>query len=517
MTSRLRCALERLPLVVVVAISATLAVYLMRHGHAVGDDFALYLRQARSVFDGDMAQVVADNRYAVNNSTGVFSPVAYPWGFPLVLSPFVRFLGLDFDRLKYVVVACWCVWLVMFHGIVARRGGRVLALAFTLAIGTVPVYLLHQNEILSEFPYMVTVAIFIWWLDRVHQHHRFDVASTNRHVVDLMVAGALVAVSFNFRREAIALIFVIPVTQLVDVIAGRTRRHGEPRPGTDRFRLAMTAPYLGFAVSAVLAQLLLPAMLFPKSGDAPSFVVERLFRNYPASLSKQLGLGSNHLYGVLIMIVAVIGMVTGIARRPRLDAPLAAVTVGTALFVSTHIRMVDRYYFQVTPWLMYFAVGALVSTVRFVVERLDGDRARRGLAAAAATCVGLVPTGWLIGAHAADMPRRLSSAKDFRDTGQVLFGVSARQSQELFAMVEKVTPGDAVVAYYRARTMTLMTDRRSVQSASIGLITLQADFFAQRKNTDYYQPTEAAAEAAGYQQVWENEAFILWRVPDQSD
>ena len=43
-------------LTVVVAIGAIAAILLHRNGHNQGDDFALYLRQARSIFDGDPAQ-----------------------------------------------------------------------------------------------------------------------------------------------------------------------------------------------------------------------------------------------------------------------------------------------------------------------------------------------------------------------------------------------------------------------------------------------------------------------------
>lgn len=44
-----------------------LAIEPHRRGHAQGDDFALYLRQARSIFEGDIGAVVADNRFAVLN------------------------------------------------------------------------------------------------------------------------------------------------------------------------------------------------------------------------------------------------------------------------------------------------------------------------------------------------------------------------------------------------------------------------------------------------------------------
>src|SRR4051812_9548838 len=84
----------------VVAVAAAAGMALHRSGHTQGDDFALYLRQARSIFDGDIGAVVADNRFAVVNSDGAFSPIAYPWGWPLLLAPFVHQWGLDYDRLK---------------------------------------------------------------------------------------------------------------------------------------------------------------------------------------------------------------------------------------------------------------------------------------------------------------------------------------------------------------------------------------------------------------------------------
>lgn len=89
----------------VVLAAAVAGMLLHRTGHTQGDDFALYLRQARSVFDGDIAAVVADNRFAVLYSDNSFSPIAYPWGWPLLLAPFVHLWGLDYDRLKVLEVA----------------------------------------------------------------------------------------------------------------------------------------------------------------------------------------------------------------------------------------------------------------------------------------------------------------------------------------------------------------------------------------------------------------------------
>ena len=75
-----RTLVNALVLGVVVAGSAILAIALHRNGHTTGDDFALYLRQARSLFDGDVGQVVADNRFTVISSGGAVQPDRLPVG-----------------------------------------------------------------------------------------------------------------------------------------------------------------------------------------------------------------------------------------------------------------------------------------------------------------------------------------------------------------------------------------------------------------------------------------------------
>ena len=92
--------------------AAYVAINLHRRGHTTGDDFALYLRQAKSLFEGNIADVISDNRFLFDHSTAVTPPI-YPWGWPLLLSPFVRVWGIDFDRLKLVEVAVFCAWLVL--------------------------------------------------------------------------------------------------------------------------------------------------------------------------------------------------------------------------------------------------------------------------------------------------------------------------------------------------------------------------------------------------------------------
>jgi hypothetical protein len=494
-----------LPLLV--AVGAVLAVLLHRTGHTQGDDFALYLRQARSVFDGDIGQVVADNRFAVLNSDSGFSPIAYPWVWPLLLSPFVHAWGLDYDRLKLVEVATFCLWLVLLHGIVRRRIGWAPAVAIVAVFATSPLYLTHTDQLLTEFPHLAAVGLVIWWYDRIRRDATLLTASTGR----LITLGLLIVLAFNVRRESIVLLGVIGAMALYDIaVAARASDEALLAGGLDSVQAhwrSIVTPFAAFAVGAALAQLLLPTDLLPDNGNSSAFLDDRL-GEYPGILSDQLGLGDHTAIGVAILLIAAVGAVIGVRRRPALDTPLLLLAVLSTLAVSTHLRRVDRYWFQVTPWVAYFATVALVAALGWVF-------ARWGRSLRVATAVALVPLGGLVVAHGVVLVGDISDAQEYNDLGRVQSGPSNPVVAPIFDAVAELTPPDAIIAYYRARTMTLMTDRRAFQTKQLDKIIERADYYAERRNSTYWQPelTRSEARQAGFEEVWSDQRWILWRLP----
>ena len=499
---------RRLALPAIIAIGAALAVLLHRTGHTQGDDFALYLRQARSLFDGDIAQVVSDNRFAVLNSDSGFSPVAYPWVWPLLLSPFVHAWGLDYDRLKLVEVATFCLWLVLLHGIVRRRIGWGPAIAIVAVFATSPLYLAHTDQLLTEFPHLAAVALVIWWYDRIRRDASLLTAPNGR----LIALGMLIVVAFNVRRESVVLLGVVGVMVLYDiVVAGRAGDDPLFAGATAAIRTywrAIVTPFAAFAVGATFAQLLLPTDLLPDNGNSSAFLDDRM-AEYPGILSDQLGLGDHTAIGVAVLVLAAIGVVIGVRQRPTLDTPLVVLAVLSALTVSTHLRRVDRYWFQVTPWVAYFATVALVATLGWLF-------ARWGRSIRVATATALVPLGALVVAHGVVLAGDISDAQRYNDLGRVQSGPSNPVVAPIFEAVDEFTPPDAIIVYYRARTMTLLTDRRAFQTKQLDRIVDRADFYAQRRNSTYWQPelTPAEARQAGFEEVWSDQRWILWRLPE---
>jgi len=476
---------------------AILATALHRHGHAQGDDFALYLRQARSIFDGDIGGVIDDSRFGVLNSDTAFSPSGYPWVWPLVLSPFVHFWGLDYDRLKLVTVAMFCAWLALLFGIVRRRLGRWPALGVTACIATAPRFLLHTDQLLSEYTYFVAIAVVIWWCDRVHRAS--DLVRAPR--TELAVLGVLMAVAFNVRREAVVLVVVVASLQLI-ALASTNGARPTLRGSVGRVRASwqvLLVPYASFVASVVVMQLLLPTALLPDNGNSRTNIDDR-WVEFPATLTRHLGLGDHPLLGVAILVIAAIGVVIGVRQRPLLDTPLFVLALFTALTIGTHFRQVDRYWLQVTPWVAYFATVALVGLARAV-----RGRARWVSLVAAAPIVAVVV------AHLVVLPGRVNDARDFDQAGRTQIGPANPTVQPIFEAVLEYTPADSVVVFFRSRTMTLLTDRRSFQTKELDTILQSADFYAFRRNQKYAQPT-LPPNPEGLVEVWSDDRWILWEV-----
>jgi hypothetical protein len=479
---------------------AILAIALHRNGHTQGDDFALYLRQARSIFEGNPGQVIADNRFAVLNSDSGFSPIGYPWGWPLVLSPFVHLWGLDYDRLKLVTVALFCIWLALLFGIVRRRLGRWPALGVVAIIGTSPQYLLHTDQLLSEYLFFISIAVVIWWCDRIQRDN--DVIEAGRN--QLIVLGVLMGLAFNVRREAMVLVVVVAALQVVALVSANVDGRRSVRGILERARrswVALLTPYASFVASIVVFQLLLPTALLPDNGNSRAYLRDRL-GEFPATLTNHLNLGKHPVVGIAILAVAVVGAVLGVRRRPKLDAPLVALALFTSLILGTHLRQVERYWLQVTPWVLYFAVVALVELSMVFA------RHRRVAGAVVA-----IPFVVLVAAHLSVLPGRIADARDLNDAGSRQFGPSNPVVDPVYEAVLEFTPADSVVAFYRARTMTLLTDRRSFQTKDLDRILQSADYYAERRNSKYWQPT-LDEDHQGLVEVWSDPRWTLWQVAE---
>ena len=90
----------------IVVVSFLVGAGTLRRGHEWGDDFAWYIMQARSVASGSVEEFVQQSNFTNTRSTTYVGPLAYPWGYPLILVPVYMINGIrvtDYPEVTYRV------------------------------------------------------------------------------------------------------------------------------------------------------------------------------------------------------------------------------------------------------------------------------------------------------------------------------------------------------------------------------------------------------------------------------
>src|SRR5512134_3136946 len=87
-------------LIVIILSSLLIGSATLTRGHEWGDDFASYIMQAQSILNGSPAGFIEHNSFTIFESSFQLGPVAYPWGYPLILTPALLLKGVHALTLK---------------------------------------------------------------------------------------------------------------------------------------------------------------------------------------------------------------------------------------------------------------------------------------------------------------------------------------------------------------------------------------------------------------------------------
>lgn len=478
-----------------------------------GDDFALYLRQARSLTIGNVGEVISTNRFTVDNSGWhTFSPYVYPWGWPLLLAPFYAVLGLNYPIFKFLEVLSLCVFLFVFYVLVRRRTGPVPAMILMLLIGLSPAFVGATDTVLSDLPYLCFVGVSLWWMDRCRLA---GILRASRR--QLITLGLLLAFTYNVRREGIALLPALAALQAAALL-GPAGVRGAWRARWRANAKDIALPYLAFGGAVVGFQLLLPTVLFPGApGTGLSNISARLLYNRDV-LAEHIGLkdpgqhmllfhseaNARHALAVIVGL-AIVGVLARLVHRGEEDASLAAYLCVSSFLMLISPYEASRYLFTITPLLMYFAYQALPTLVEMAPLRSPNW----GAAAAIAPAVALVGLVMLNGSD-------LRHSTDYhRVYHYTVNGPEDAASKQMLTAVRDMTRASDVILFFRARAMTFYTDRPAIMGSNLDLLLKRADWYVMVKNSTYVQTpvTDDEAAARGLTKAWENGEYVLWRVP----
>lgn len=449
-----------------------------RSGHYWGDDFALYLRQAASLFGGtSVSDLIADNTYMLEHSyRSDFSPPVYPWGWPLVLAVPVRMVGLDVDRLKLVSLVLFVVMLLTLYVFSVGRVGVWRAVVEVLVIGTSPIYIDWTELLHSELPYMVFAFAGLIAIDRTRGRWATSWWSG-------LGAGVLAAAAFSVRREGLALLIAIGVAIVADgVLADQERRWRS------------LTPFAAFAAVVVLLQLVLPSTLVPRYPENTLMNVVRFGNTIARRIGEIFGFDSPTL-GWAVVVLGLVGWVLALRSDWRRHAPAVAyllpvMAVGGSFFIPS-----GRYFSTAVPLLI---LGLLM------IPSLATDRRPVPGALVAVVVLVIGPFIWLNTGKALAEAERADRLSPLVNEGPY-----RPDAVEMFEAIKEETASDAVVGFFKARAMTLFTDRRSVQVGEPDPLNPGSQFDILVLRIDEVPEEDRADIDEDYEVTWSNETFEL--------
>ena len=506
---------------VIVVAAFVLCVLNLASGHDWGDDFALYISQAKAITEVDLDRVVQSNIFSKDHSSwSTFSPAAYPWGFPLLLAPLYAIWGINFGVFQIVQ----CFFFAAFIGLIARilipRVGHAPGVFLVALLGSSVVYIGWAQSVTADFPYMAFMALTLLLADRVRRAGPLTGAS-----VRLLIAlGLTAAFATSIRREGLILFLAVAVLQLAALFSDRRDVDEADRKPIWRglpWKPLVLPHAAGLALLAVF-QVVFPgpfANVYPRTGIGQLKGNAIWFRDVLAQMIGLMDIGAPSLrfagseiaakwmLGVFV-VAAAVGMVARLIKAWREDAAIVAYLLFAILAVGIQPFHEGRYLFTITPFLVYFAYQGLAATTRLLVGRFDRGRVAivPGLVAGAFVVLLLVP-------NVTDLRHRTQIR--IADDSFTVWGPTDPASVEMFATVREVVPEDDVVAFFRGRAMNLLGERQGLYLLRLDQILERSDWYAMEKNSDYSQYALSAEEAAanGVSSVWENDRFILWKVP----
>src|SRR5919198_1130655 len=102
-------------LFIMILVSFVIGASSLRRGHEWGDDFAWYILQAQTILNGTTDQFMQTSTFTNHESTTYVGPLAYPWGYPLILTPAYAIKGINPLALKIPTLFFYAGFLICLY------------------------------------------------------------------------------------------------------------------------------------------------------------------------------------------------------------------------------------------------------------------------------------------------------------------------------------------------------------------------------------------------------------------
>lgn len=471
----------------IVLVSGTLGVFSLTRGHVWWDDFAGYLLQARSILSWQMDQFIIHNRFTIENSSYPPGPIAYPWGFPLLLVPVVGIFGLHPLALKLVEVFFFCCFVVGTFFLGRSRLGTRGALLVCAFLGFAPAMLSANDLILSDLPFLAVSTISLVLIEQLSPQ-----ASRSGRMAAGLLVGFAIFWAYFLRTNGVLLF--APLLVHLFFLAGTAR---------DRIRLAIS-PVIVFTLLVLVQAWVFPGGQTSYFSHFSMFGIARLFDNViyylwlPSWVFDQIPGGGG--FYVLFVFFAFAGL---LASPKRYAALIAYSSLTMLLFIVWPERQGLRFIYPILP--VFFVAAA--DGMDWIGKKLTPSRQRWGNR--------FVVGFWFLLAAAALFISAVS-AYQVMGNNREINGPFDIYSYEMYEFVRDNTPVDSIMIFVRPRALRLFTDRDAFMTENCVDLSKGDYLILHLKMEDNGQIAPDRADSCGQsiqlEEVFRNRRFVVLKI-----
>jgi hypothetical protein len=416
-------------------ILAVAVFYLLnlRNGHDWGSDFSMYIHHAQNLVSG---VPYSETGYIYNPDTADYGPQAYPPVFPLILTPFVYFFGINLLVLKIPGILCFITFLFYLNNQILdpdlSEPYRILLVGL---IGFSRVFLFQSESILSDIPFLLFVTIALYRIDLT-----FKFAGQKETTWKSgLLTGLCVYLACGVRTIGIILFPIVLLMYLLN------------RKNNGRSFLTIL---ISSGLLITLQKILIPGTgsyfdQLPRSLPELLVILNLLLNNY-LSLFLQLVPVQHELFQKFTFLGLFLFFIAGVYFRIKKGA-------------SSFDLFFIAYFIALLFWPSYQGYRFLLPIIPvyflFIVEGLSVILTRLNRSVSFINAILIILAGLIswsyISSYQGVFPRPVSAMEQ-------------TSTQELFSYVKKETAPDDVIVFFKPRVLALYTGRSSVAIAAPG-------------------------------------------------
>lgn len=473
-------------LIAILLASLALGASILTRGHDWGDDWASYVMQAQSILNGNMDEFIERNSFTIFESSYQIGPVAYPWGYPLVLIPPLLLKGVHALTLKMPGQFFFAGFLVCLYLLTENRLTRTESLLLVSLFAFNPVYVGFLDYILSDIPFVFSVFLVLVLAAK---------AEPGQSVWRYVLLGVAMFLAFFIRTTGVILLAAFLAHQALIFLQERSRR----RAVVQNSAIVAVTFILLWLVSSAIFPNGQGAYFRQLAGFTPEIFVTNV-RDY-FYLFVQFFTANPSPAWTLIYYALVAFFLAGGWMRRRADLMLI---IFFAFYFAVMIIWPEwqgiRFIFPLIPIFIYFAFQGLLALIRILPERyMSFGRGINSLLWLALVGIFLFQTG----------SRAYSNLRENRQIN----GPFESFSTEMYDYVKANTPSDSVIVFFKPRALRLFTDRDSIMALECDHL-LRGDYVVLHKNWEYSQilPKDIPNCNLPLKNVYENRKYIVYEL-----